>query len=185
MEILNDFNTSVRKAFDEIDPKWESYEGIVVCGTHSPHDVEEMIEKIRGARESGLPFLGICMGMELMLIEFARNVLKLENANTTEVDPVTPYPIFIQLPELRVGLREVCGRQESHWHNWAFNNRYRTMFEGADLWATYSGDIMEEVGYKNGFYFGCQYHPEYQNSFDSPHPVLKKFLVYAKNQKKM
>ena len=62
MELLNDFQTSVRKAFNEIDPAWESYDGLVVCGTHNPRNVEGMIEKIRYARENYRQFLGICFG---------------------------------------------------------------------------------------------------------------------------
>src|SRR3990167_2716060 len=84
MEILNDFSTSVIRALSEIDKDWESYDGLVVCGTHSPHDVEMMIDKIRQARESGRPFLGICFGHQLAAIEYARNVLGIKDATSEE-----------------------------------------------------------------------------------------------------
>src|SRR3990167_1004682 len=84
MEILNDFSTSVIRALSEIDKDWESYDGLVVCGTHSPHDVEMMIDKIRQARESRRPFLGICFGHQLAAIEYARNVLGIKDATSQE-----------------------------------------------------------------------------------------------------
>ncbi len=181
MEILNDFSTSVVKAFDEIDENWRNYQGLVIAGTHSPHDVEMMIDKIKEARENGTPTLGICFGLNLILVEFARNVLRMKEANTLEVNKNTSYPIFVKLPQLRVGIREVNGRQESHWHNYFFNNKYRKLFEENGWKFIFSDDIMEIADYdKINNYKGCQFHPEYSSSFNNPHPILLNFLINAK-----
>ena len=153
MEILNDFNTSVRKAFDEIDPNWESYDGLVVCGTHSPHDVEMMIDKIREARETGRPFLGVCFGHQLAAIEYARNVLGIKDATSEEFGQGTF--VVKKLPELNVGLKD----GESYWNN-------------------YEVDLPGWEKPKN--FITVQYHPEYQSSKERPHPILKEFLKCSK-----
>ena len=87
MEVLNDFNTTVEKALSEIDQDWRSYSGLIVCGTHSPHDVDEMIKQIKWYRENGAPFLGICFGHQLAAIEYARNVLGIQSATSEEFFP--------------------------------------------------------------------------------------------------
>ena len=102
MEILNDFNTTVKKALEEIDPNYQDYPGLVICGTHSPHDVEQMIEKIREAREYGTPFLGICFGHQLAAIEYARNVLGIKDATSEEFGKGN-FVVY-KLPQLNVGL---------------------------------------------------------------------------------
>jgi CTP synthase (UTP-ammonia lyase) len=73
MVILNDLSTTVRRALEEIDPNYESYNGLVVCGTHNFHDVEMMIGEIKKARESGTPALLICAGHQLAWIEYCRS----------------------------------------------------------------------------------------------------------------
>lgn len=161
MKILNDFSTSVRKALSEIDENYESYPGLVVCGTHSPHDVEEMIEEIWRAREDGMPFLGICFGHQLAAIEYARNVLNKPYATSEEfvhLHMAKPgYADFIvkgRKDGLKVGLHD----GETYW------NHYEVV-EGFDsLWK------------KPPHFITCQYHPEYQSSKDKPHPLLVEFL---------
>ena len=148
MEILGDFNTSVTKALSEIDSDYERLGGLVVCGTHTPHDVEEMIEKIKEARENGRPFLGICFGHQLAAIEYARNVLGIKDATSEEFGKGTL--VVKKRPWLKVG-----------------------QYDGESYWSNYKVII----DFKNPKHFiTVQYHPEYQSSVDKPHPILVKFL---------
>lgn len=157
MQILNDFSTSVRKALEEIDPNYESYPGLVVCGTHSPHDVEAMIEDIRMARENGTPFLGICFGHQLAAIEYARNVLGIADATSEEFGTEGTF-VVAKLPALKVGLHD----GESYWH------RYGVHKGLLDEW------------HKMDNFITCQFHPEYQSSREKPHPLLVQFISNAK-----
>ena len=84
MQIYNSFQTSVKKALDEIDINWPRYRGLIICGTHRPKNVEFLINKIKKTRETGLPFLGICFGHQLAAVEYARNVLGAINATSEE-----------------------------------------------------------------------------------------------------
>ena len=170
MEILNDFNTTVRKALNEIDPLYESYPGLVICGTHTPHDVDEMLYRIRVARESGDPFLGICFGHQLAAIEYARNVIGQKGATSEELFDLDMLPrddldfsqpdfVVRRRPEgLKVGLHE----GESWW------NKYEVV-EG-----------FESVWKKPENFITVQFHPEYQSSKDKPHPILKQFIELCK-----
>lgn len=164
MEILNDFNTSVEKSLTEIDPKWKDYRGLIVCGTHSPHNWDEQILKIQRARENGIAFLGICFGHQLAAIEYARNVLGVKNATSEEFKPEgTDYSDLVVLRRvdgLKVGLHD----GESYW------NKYEVKSELEDLWQ------------KADNFITVQYHPEYQSSIDKPHPILVKFLQYARGK---
>ena len=158
MEVLGDFVTSVKKAFDEIDSKWESYGGLVICGTHAPRveEVEKMIQRIEQARKSGIPFLGICHGHQLAAIEYARNVLLIKDATSEEYGHGTF--VVKKRSDLKVGLHE----GESYWNN------YEVVLEGWD---------------KPKFFFTTQSHPEYQSSIDLPHPLLVNFLNLCRNYK--
>lgn len=175
-----DFTTSIEKALAEINPDYEMLDGTVATGSHAPKDIHKKLELIREARENNKPFLGICMGMQLAMIEFARNYLHLETANTTEIDEKTPWPIFTKLPSLRVGIRPVSYEgntaYESHWHNYAFNPQYITFFK--KHWKMiWSDDVLEIVVLKDHpFFWGVQFHPEYQSMPDKPHPLLTKFI---------
>ena len=181
MEILknnNDFFTSVHKALSEIDENWDDYPGLIIVGTHAPVDVEEKLKAIQEVRERGIPILGICFGMQLLLIEAARNLCNLENANTTEVDPNILNPIITKLSDLRVGIKTVkwpdgSETQESHWHRYAFNKGY-TLFLEQFYNLYFTGDILEIIRGKN--IMGVQFHPEYQSEKGHSHPILKEFL---------
>lgn len=154
MRILNDFTTSVEKALGEIDPKWRDYNGLIICGTHSPVELvaEAMIEDIKEARENGTPFLGICFGHQLAAIEYARNVMGIKDA-TSEEFGVGTY-IVKRRPELKVGLHD----GETYWNNY---------------------EVV--IDFFNPEHFvTSQYHPEYQSSKDNPHPLLVKFLDLCK-----
>jgi CTP synthase (UTP-ammonia lyase) len=161
MQILNDFNTSVRKALGEIDPDWEKYEGLIICGTHSPEklDPNQQIGFIRMARERGLPFLGICFGHQLAAIEYARNVLGIKNATSEEFGE--GELVVQKLPNLKVGL-----------------------FDGESYWNNYEviSDIIAQWQKPENF-ITCQYHPEYQSNKDKPHPLLVKFLEICRTRK--
>ena|SRR3990167_10290783 len=160
MLLLNDFSTSVRKALEEIDQDWDSYDGLVVAGTHTPHDVEEMIEKIQEARKTGLPFYGECFGHQLASIEWARNVMGIKDATSEEFGEGTF--IVKKRPELKVGLHD----GESWWSN------YEVIEE-------VEKDFMEN---RPPHMITVPFHPSYQSSQDNPHPLLVKFLTYAKSK---
>lgn len=155
MEIVNDFDTSVKKALEEIDPNYLKYKGLIICGSHTPHNIEEMISLIKQAREEGIPFLGICFGHQLAAIEYARNVLGIKDATSEEFGKGTF--VVKKLPELKVGL-----------HN------------GESYWNNYEVDLLNWV--KPEHFFTSQFHPEYQSSKDKPHPLLNDFINYAKSK---
>lgn len=157
MRVLSEFDTSVRKALSEIDKDWEKYPGLIICGTHSPKNVEEQIQAIKETREKGLPFLGICHGHQLAAVEYARNVLGIQDACSEEWGNGTF--VVIKLNELKVGLFG----GESYW------NHYEVKDGFDDLWE------------KKDNFISCQYHPEYQSSEERPHLLLKSFIEYAKS----
>jgi len=121
MEILNDFNTSVEKALDEIDPEWREYDGLIVCGTHSTPDIKFIISRIEMARETGRPFLGICHGHQLAAQEYAKNVLG-QSADD----------ILIKLPQLKVGLHD----GETYWNNYEVVEGFEDLWKKADNFIT-------------------------------------------------
>lgn len=179
-----DFFSSVLKSLEEIEPEFYTLPGVLVLGSHSPEDVDEKLEHIKLARENRVPFLGICFGMQLAIIEFARNVLNLKEANSTEIEPDTTVPIIHKMPELRVGLQRVQWgddiRYESHWHNYKFNEFYKDLLEGhfeTSYTDTFGQNVLEMIQLKDHpFFYGVQFHPEYQSSRGNPHPILKQFI---------
>ena len=156
MQLFNDFSTTVCKALEEIDPKWLSYDGLVICGTHSPANWEYQIDKIKQARLKGTPFLGICFGHQLAGIEYARNVLGIKDATSEEFGKGTF--VVKKLPALQVGLHQ----GETYWNNYAVTD------EVLNKWN------------KPPHFFTTQAHPEYQSSLNKPHKLLKEFLNYAR-----
>ena len=153
MEIYNSFQTSVRKALDEIDINWPKYRGLIICGTHSPEDTERLIDKIRIVRELKIPYLGICFGHQLAAIEYARNVLGIKDATSEEFG--TGTFVVKKRNELKVGL-----------------------YDGESYWNNFEVDLPNWDKPQN--FFTSQAHPEYQSSIDKPHPLLVEFLKYAK-----
>ena len=164
MEVLNDFNTSVEKSLSEIDENWRNYEGLIVCGTHSPKNWEEQIEKIKKAREGELPYLGICFGHQLAAIEYAVNVLGNKYATSEEFlttieeqwnrDGKNDFVVKKRKEGLKVGLHD----GESFWNNYEIVEGFESIWKKAPNFIT------------------VQYHPEYQSSISSPHPILVKFI---------
>jgi CTP synthase (UTP-ammonia lyase) len=154
MEILGEFTTSLKRALEEIDPNWESYEGVVICGTHAPKDVEKLISRITEARKSHTPYLGICHGHQLYAIEYARTVKGIKDATSEEFGNGTF--VVKKRSELKVGLHD----GETYWNNY---------------------EVAIEIE-KPDFFLTTQSHPEYQSSIDKPHPLLIKFLNICKNK---
>jgi CTP synthase len=181
MQILkgeNSFDTSVMKALEEIDPEFQSYGGLLIVGSHSPQEVVEndfIFEQIREARENDRPTLGLCFGMQLMAIEYARNVLKIKDATSEEIG----NGVFVvsRLPSLRVGQHSVEWDNkktlESFWHRYGVSSKYaRKAFHFSE-----TDGFVNRMQLKDHPYFvGVQFHPEYQSSKENPHPVLKQFI---------
>lgn len=183
MELIkakSDFYTSVEKALQEIDPNWQKYPGLIVVGSHALENVEEKLQKIQEARATGTPFLGICFGFQLMLIEYARNVLGIKDATSEEIGPGTP--IITKMPSLRVGLLPAAKQMESFWHNYKFNPLFT--FDYREKWRlAFQDDVLVLAYLKSHPYFmGVQFHPEYQSTKDKPHLILKEFIHVCKTQ---
>lgn len=176
-----DFSTSPSKALSEIDKDWKKLPGLIVFGSHAQHDVGEKLEMLREAREKKIPTLGICFGLHLQAVEWARNVLNLPDANSTEIKRMCADPVVVKLPELRVGIHKAEGRYESFWHNYRVNPVYYPQFYKEWNLST-TGDMLDSMTLKgHPHYTGVQYHPEYGSSKDKPHPVLKRFLDVCRN----
>ncbi|MDO4431905.1 MAG: CTP synthase [Aerococcaceae bacterium] len=179
--------------------------GILVPGGFGKRGVEGKLITIRYARENNIPFFGICLGMQLACIEFARNVLGLEGANTTEENPDTPHNIIDLLPDqhaiddlggtLRLGLypcqlregslaRQLYGNaelvQERHRHRYEFNTEYRqAMEEKGFVFSGVSPDnrLMEIIEIPaNKFFVASQFHPEFISRPNRPQPIFDGFV---------
>ncbi len=181
--------------------------GILVPGGFGERGIEGKIMAARYARESKVPYLGLCLGMQIATIEFARNVLKLEKAHSTEFDPITPHPVIALLDEqkkiskkggtMRLGAQPcqlVMGTRanhlygaflvnERHRHRYEFNNAYRTKFEEAGFvfsGTSPDGKLVEIVELKDHpFFMASQFHPEFQSKPNQPHPLFKGFIAAA------
>ena len=185
----------------------EDLDGIVVPGGFGYRGVEGKIAAIRYAREQGIPFLGLCLGLQCAVIEFARNVLGLEGANSSEFDPTTPYPVIDLMTSqqdvedkggtMRLGLypaklapeskvRELYGEElvyERHRHRWEVNNRYRKdlEIEGMRLSGLAPDDSLVEYIEMPGhpFFVATQAHPEFKSRPDDPHPLFAGLIEAA------
>lgn len=170
-----------------------------------------MILAARYGREHGVPYLGICLGMQMAVVEFARNVLHYEGANSVELDPKTPYPMINLMPDqdgvediggtLRLGAYpcaldvsskayELYGReiiQERHRHRYEVNNEYREVMEEAGLhMCGLSPDkrIVEMVELEgHPFYMGTQAHPEFKSRPNHAHPLFRGLVAAALKEK--
>jgi CTP synthase len=179
--------------------------GILVPGGFGERGIEGKIEAAKYARENNVPYLGLCLGMQIATIEFARNVLKLEKAHSTEFDTATPHPVIALLDEqkkvtkkggtMRLGAQAcqlVMGTKaqqlygsfvihERHRHRYEFNNAYRDRFEKQDF--VFSGNspdgkLVEVIELaKHPFFVACQFHPEFHSKPHQPHPLFKAFIA--------
>ncbi|NLX42697.1 MAG: CTP synthase [Chloroflexi bacterium] len=184
--------------------------GIIVPGGFGPRGVEGMITAAQYARENGVPYMGICLGLQVMTIEFARHVAGLEGANSTEFDPETPHPVVDLMDEQRdvedMGATMRRGRypcvlaagtrartayeaeniSERHRHRWEINNQYRQPLADAGMiWSGMSPDgSLVEVGElaDHPWMLGSQFHPEFKTRPDRPHPLFRAFLGAALNR---
>ncbi|MBI4213199.1 MAG: CTP synthase [Chloroflexi bacterium] len=182
----------------------EGLQGILVPGGFGGRGIEGMIKAAQFARERSVPYLGLCLGMQIMVIEFARHVLGLEDANSTEFSMFSPHPVIDLLPEqrdlpdkggtMRLGLYpcqlqpgtraiEAYGEHilfERHRHRYEFNNEYRLAFERAGM--RLSGlspdgrlvEIAEVEGHP--WMLGSQFHPEFRSRPHRPHPLFLGFV---------
>ena len=184
-------------AFDDVD-------GILVPGGFGSRGIEGKIEAVRYARENRIPYFGICLGMQMAVVEFSRNVCGLERANSTEFDPETRYPVIHLMDDqrtitnkggtMRLGsyecfipadslCRKIYGREaisERHRHRYEFNTDYRKMLEDKGLKAggvSPDDSLVELVEYVDHPWFvGCQFHPEFKSRPMDPHPLFVSYI---------
>jgi CTP synthase len=187
--------------------------GILVAPGFGHRGIEGKIEAIRYARENRIPFLGICLGMQCAVIEFARNVLDFTGANSTEMDANSPYPVIAMMEEqkrienkggtMRLGAypcklsdgskaRAVYGKDrisERHRHRYEFNNAYIDQFRNAGMIPVGFNpqtNLVEVVELQDHPWFiGVQYHPEYKSTVANPHPLFIGFVKAAMAQAKV
>ena len=202
-ESSRSFEDEVKRMQEELS----KCHGILVPGGFGTRGSEGKIEAIRYARENGIPFLGICLGLQMAVIEFCRNVIGLEGANSTEFDPDTTHPVVDILPEqlrvtqkggtMRLGAQktiiekgtmafDLYGKEEimeRHRHRYEVNPKYIDRIQKAGL--TFSGisedGIKMEISELKGslFHMGCQFHPEFLSRPQRPAPLFRGFTQAA------
>lgn len=186
-------------------------DGILVPGGFGSRGIEGKINACQYARTHGIPYLGICLGMQIAIIEFARHVLGMNGANSAEIDPDTPFPVIDILPEqkevtdmggtMRLGQYPCTLNPESksyklygasmiyerHRHRYEVNNDYRNdLLSGGMIFAGTSPDnhIVEMVEIPNHPWFvACQFHPEFKSRPNKPHPLFRGFVTAASKHK--
>ena len=206
----------------EVDIKWvhsedverngpemylDGVQGIVVPGGFGPRGVEGMIDTVQYARSNNVPYLGLCLGMQVMVIDWARHILGLDGANSSELDPETPYPVIHIMPEqaavtdkggtMRLGgypchpqenslTSFAYGKeeiQERHRHRFEVNNRFRESLEESGMimgGLSPDGKLVETAEVANHpFMMGVQFHPEFQSRPNRPHPLFCEFIRQA------
>jgi len=211
--IANDSRVEIKKVDSEEIEKFGPQEflkdvsGVLVPGGFGYRGIEGKIAAIRYARENGIPFLGLCLGMQCAIIEFSRNVCGLKKANSTEFNKKTPYPVISLLEEqkkvkdmggtMRLGSC-VCKVKkgtkaralyknglihERHRHRYEFNNKYKKLLEQKGM--AFSGiypknNLAEIVELKNrAFFIAVQFHPEFKSKPDRAHPLFRGFIKAA------
>jgi CTP synthase len=193
---------------EDIDvEKLERADGILIPGGFGERGIEGKIEAARIARERGIPYLGICLGMQIAVAEFARHVAGMEGANSTEFDPETPYPVVDLLPEqkevsdmggtMRLGAdpvkvhegtraREIFGEAviyKRHRHRFEVNNQLRRRLEDEGLVAGGTSPderLVEMIELPDHpFYVASQFHPEFNSRPTRPEPLFRDFVGAA------
>lgn len=198
---------------DSVAKKLENLDGILVAPGFGERGLEGKIETVKFARENNLPFFGICLGMQVAVIEFARNVLGLEGANSTEMNPNTQFPVIDLMDEqknlelmggtMRLGsypcelkkgskAAHAYGKlkiNERHRHRYEFNNEYLAAIEENGLIPSGINPdtkLVEIVELKNHPWFvGTQFHPEYKSTVLNPHPLFVRFITATIENKKV
>lgn len=192
---------------ENVAEKLGGLDALLVAPGFGHRGVEGKITAVRYAREHKLPFFGICLGMQMAAIEFARNVLGKKEANSTEMNPTTPDPVIDLMDEqkkvttkggtMRLGsypcvlqnnslAYRIYGKElihERHRHRWEFNNRYLADFENAGMMASGKNPetgLVEIIELKDHpFFIGVQYHPELKSTVEDPHPIFVHFIKAA------
>ncbi len=186
-------------------------DGLLVPGGFGERGIDGMIQAIRHARTTGLPYFGLCLGLQVMALEFARDVCRLEDAHSTEFQPECRHPVVTLLEDqkavalkggtMRLGsfdcelvegtLAAQCYGadrvSERHRHRWEINNRYRGLLESHGL--VMSGihralDLVEIIEYPaHPFFLGVQFHPEFRSKPTRPHPLFRCFIRAAREHR--
>ncbi|NOV02478.1 CTP synthase [Paenibacillus planticolens] len=211
--IDNDSEISIRwvnaeEVFDHnVDELLSGVQGILVPGGFGDRGIEGKVSAIRYAREKKIPFFGICLGMQVAVIEYARSVSGLDGANSSEINPTTSYPVIDLLPEqkdienlggtMRLGLypckivpgslAEKCYNDElvyeRHRHRYEFNNEYRELIESAGLrisGTSPDGRLVEMVELPgHPWFLAVQFHPEFTSRPNRPQPLFREFVKAA------
>jgi CTP synthase len=190
-----------------VAPLLADMDGILVAPGFGSRGIQGKIDAVRYAREQGVPFFGICLGLQMAVIEFARNVVGLKGANSTEMEPGTPYPVVDLMPDQRhvtekgatmrlgaypcvltpgtksaaaYGAPEIS---ERHRHRYEVNNDFREALTSHGM--TISGvspdrRLVEMIEIPSHPYFvGCQFHPEFKSRPQAPHPLFQSFIAAA------
>ncbi len=191
----------------DVDARLQGAAGIVVPGGFGSRGIAGKIAACRFAREHGIPYLGLCLGMQVMVIELARHALKSDEPNSTEFDPETPYPVIDLLPEqrekedkggtMRLGLYPcflVPGTKaaaaygqpliyDRHRHRYELNNEYRKLLSDAGMvfsGLSPDGRLVEVAELRDHpWMLGCQFHPELRSRPNRPHPLFRDFIAAA------
>ena len=187
-------------SYKDVSKLLSNLNGILVAPGFGERGIEGKLTAIRYARENNVPFFGICLGMQTACVEFARNVLELKGAASTEVDPKTSHPVIDMMSDqkqisqkggtMRLGAYpcEIKKKslaheayqslqiEERHRHRWEFNNTYLEAFEKAGMMATGinpESKLVEIVELRNHKWFvGVQFHPELKSTVENPHPLF-------------
>ena len=198
---------------ENINDDIKKLDGLIVAPGFGSRGIEGKIKAIKSARENNIPFFGICLGMQMAVIEFSRNVLNLKNANSTEMNEKTSDPV-ICLMEDQKGIENMGGTmrlgswecslsedskahniygssliEERHRHRWELNNKY--LKDLKDLGMIPSGinpktGLVEIVELpSNDWFVGVQFHPEYKSTVENPHPLFVSFVDASLNYKKL
>ena len=206
VDVVNIHSESITA--DNVAEKMDSLDALLVAPGFGVRGIEGKITAVRHARETGLPFFGICLGMQMAVIEYARNVLGLKLAHSTEMDPDTPHPVIDLMEEqkkvtdkggtMRLGsyecvtepdslVRRIYGSEtihERHRHRWEFNNAYLEAITKAGMRASGrnpESGLVEVVEIPtHPFFIGVQFHPELKSTVEKPHPVFVQFIRAAK-----
>ena len=207
-EVVVDWIHSEQLTPDNAKARLDGLHGILVAPGFGSRGIDGKLLAIQHARENGIPFFGICLGMQCAVVEFARNVLGLEGAHSTEIKEYTPHPVIDLMGEqksitnmggtMRLGeypcalkansqaeraYANVSEVNERHRHRYEFNNAYLTQFEAAGMMATGTNpdtNLVEIVEIPSHPYFvASQFHPEYASTVLAPHPLFVSFVKAA------
>jgi len=198
---------------ENVSEKLGALDGLLVAPGFGLRGVEGKINAVKYARENNLPFFGICLGMQMAVIEFARNVLGIAQAHSTEMDPDTKDPVIDLMEEqkkitakggtMRLGsypcelkpgtlARSIYGKElisERHRHRWEFNNGYLPRYEAAGMIASGKNPesgLVEIIELANHpFFVGVQYHPELKSTVENPQPIFVHFVKAAREYAEM